>query len=196
MWNLLQLSLSSIPWGIFIAMACMALFFVLIKGWYKDATLSPISYIVGAVLFLFLSFQCILIVGSIKIINTTDYYEVQITRIVDSIYDASDDISLREADDILKEIIDRYPILQYYIEGGEFTGYTAKTLPHGIANALKSFMRWYIFRRLLWCLAFVAVGAYCVIKTMSKQYGGPQRRSAIRRESVHQKRKRISRTRR
>ena len=93
MWNLIQLSLSSVPWGIFIALICMALFFVLIKGWYKDATFSPISYIVGAVLFLFLSFQCVLIVGSIKIIDTTDYYEVQITRIVDSLYDAADDLN-------------------------------------------------------------------------------------------------------
>lgn len=147
----------------------MALFVFLIKGWYKDATFSPISYVVGAILFLFLSFQCIMIVGSLKIIDTTDYYEAAIANIVDSSYDASDEVTMGQADNIIQVIIDRFPLLHYYIGGGQFSGYTAKELPHAMADELRSFMRWYIFRRLLWCLGFVIVGAVCVIRSMSKQ---------------------------
>lgn len=168
----------------------MALFVFLIKGWYKDATFSPISYIIGALLFVFLSIQCILIVGSLKILDTTDYYEVQITRIVESAYDATDEVSMRHADDIIKNIIHQYPLLQYYISGGEFTGFTAKELPHAIIEELRSFMHWYIFRRILWCLFFVIIGATLVIRSLSRNYKG------YNRQIVQHERKRVSRKKR
>ena len=189
LYDILRYSFSSVIWGILIAIVCMALFVLLIKGWYKDATFSPVSYAVGTFLFLFLSFQCILIVGSLKIIDTTDYYETEITRIVDSVYEATDNVTTEESDGIIKEIIDRFPILHYYIGGGPFSGYTAKELPHAMADELRSFMRWYIFRRILWCLGFVIVGAICVIKSMSRIYK-PLRQSE---RFVHTERRRVNR---
>ena len=187
LFDILRYSFSSFIWGVLISVGCMALFVFLIKGWYKDATFSPISYLIGAILFVFLSIQCVLIVGSLKILDTTDYYEVQIARIVESAYDATDEVSMRHADDIIKTIIDQYPLLQYYISGGEFSGFTAKELPHAIAEELQSFMHWYIFRRILWCLGFVAVGAFLVIRSLSKNYTNP------RRERIQHDRRRVSR---
>lgn len=168
LFDILRYSFASAFWGILIAVACMALFVFLIKGWYKDATFSPISYVVGAILFLFLSFQCILIVGSLKIISMTDEYEQRISLIVEDSYSPSDMVSMPEASDVVDTIIDEYPILEYYISGGEFSGYSASQLPHVMADELRSFMCWYIFRRILWCLGFVIVGAICVIRSMSK----------------------------
>ena len=187
LFDILRYSFSSMIWGILIAVACMALFVFLIKGWYKDATFSPISYVVGAFLFLFLSFQCILIVGSLKIISMTDEYEQRITNIVESVYSPSDMVSIPQASDVIDTIIDEFPILEYYIGGGEFSGFTAEQLPHAMADELRSFMRWYIFRRILWCLGFVIVGAICVIKSLSKNYQG------IRRQRVQHDRRRVSR---
>ena len=187
LFDILRYSFSSMIWGILIAVACIALFVFLIKGWYKDATFSPISYVVGAILFLFLSFQCILIVGSLKIISMTDEYEQRITSIVESVYSPSDMVSMPQASDVIDTIIDEFPILEYYIGGGEFSGFTAEQLPHAIADELRSFMRWYIFRRILWCLGFVIVGAICVIKSLSKNYQG------IRRQRVQHDRRRVSR---
>jgi len=171
-------------WGVLIAIACMALFVFLIKGWYKDASFSPISYIVGVLLFLLLSFQCILVVGSLKIIDMSDEYEERISMIVDSSYSPSEEVSQSQASDVIEAIISEYPILQYYISGGEFSGFTANELPHAIAQELRSFMRWYIFRRILWCLGFVIVGAVCVIKSMSRSYA-KQRPQRIQYDSKH-----------
>jgi hypothetical protein len=193
LYDILRYSFSSVIWGILIAVACMALFVFLIKGWYKDATFSPISYIIGAVLFLFLSIQCILIVGSLKIIDTTDYYETEISRIVDSAYDAADEVTMGQADDIIQVIIDRFPLLQYYISGGEFSGFTAKELPHAMADELRSFMRWYIFRRILWCLGFVIVGAVCVIRSLSKSRIPLRQSERLQRQRVQTERRRVSR---
>ena len=98
----------------------------------------------------------------------TDEYEQRITSIVESAYSPSDMVSMPEASDVVDTIIDEYPILEYYISGGEFSGYSARQLPHVMADELRSFMRWYIVRRILWCLGFVIVGAICVIRSMSK----------------------------
>lgn len=186
LFEILSYSFSSVIWGLLIAIACMALFVFLIKGWYKDATFSPVSYLVGAVLFLFLSFQCVLIVGSLKIISMTDEYEHQITALVQS-YSPEDEVSQAQASEVIDAIIDEFPILEYYIGGGEFSGYTASQLPAAIAQELRSFMRWYIFRRILWCLGFVAVGAFLVIRSLSKNHTNP------RRERIQHDRKRVSR---
>ncbi len=193
LFDILRYSFSSAIWGILIAVACMVLFVFLIKGWYKDATFSPVSYGIGAILFLFLSIQCILIVGSLKILDTTDYYEMEITRIVESTYDAADEVTMKQSDDIIKLVIDRYPLLHYYIGGGEFTGFTARQLPHAMADELRSFMRWYIFRRILWCLGFVIVGAVCVIKSLSKKYVPSRRSERTQRQRVQTDRRRVSR---
>lgn len=186
LFDILKYSFSSLIWGAIISVACMAMFLFLIKGWYKDATFSPVSYLVGAMLFLFISFQCILIVGSLKIISMTDEYEQQITALVQS-YSPEDEVSQAQASEVIDAIIDEFPILEYYIGGGEFSGFTASQLPAAIAQELRSFMRWYIFRRILWCLGFVAVGAFLVIRSLSKNYTNP------RRERIQHDRKRVSR---
>jgi len=193
LFDILRYSFSSAIWGVLIAIICMALFVFLIKGWYKDATFSPISYIIGAILFMFLSIQCVLIVGSLKIISTTDYYETEISRIVDNKYDATDEVTKGQADDIIQVIIDRFPILHYYISGGQFSGFTAKELPHAMVDELRSFMRWYIFRRILWCLGFVIIGAVCVIKSLSRNYNPLRRSERQQRQRVQAERRRVSR---
>jgi hypothetical protein len=191
LFDILRYSFSSAIWGILIAIICMALFVFLIKGWYKDATFSPISYIIGIVLLFFLSFQCILIVGSLKILDTTDYYESEISRLVDSAYDATDEITMGQADDVIQEIIEQFPLLHHYISGGEFTGFTAKELPHAIADELRSYMHWYIFRRVLWCLGFVIVGAVCVIKTLSRRNKPLRHSERVQRQRVQTERRRV-----
>jgi hypothetical protein len=193
LFDILKYSFSSVIWGILIAVACMTLFVFLIKGWYKDATFSPISYVVGAILFMFLSFQCVLIVGSLKILDTTDYYEMEITRIVDSTYDSVDEVSMGQADEIIQVIIDRFPLLQYYISGGEFSGFTAKELPHAMADELRSFMHWYIFRRILWCIGFVIVGAVCVIRSLSKSRILLRQSDRLQKQRVQTESRRVSR---
>ena len=197
MWSLFDMlkhSAGSIFGGFLIAICCWVLFAFIIKGWYKDAVFSPVSYIIGVTLFLFLSIQCILIVGSFKIIHATDYYEVEISRIVDNTYDATDEVTLGQADKIIQGIIKRFPLLHYYIDENNFSGYTAKELPHAIADELRSFMRWYIFRRILWCLGFVIIGAICVIKSLSKQYKPSRIIEKSSRQRVNIARRRVRKT--
>lgn len=173
MWGLFELlrfSFSSIIWGILITAICLALFFFLIRGWYRNATFTPISYVIGFFLFLLLAFQCTMIVGAIKIINISPYYESQIQQLVGTYFPPSQEITGQESEQVIDWLVTEYPILQHYFDTGEFTGYTAQQLPAVMGAEIRSFLRFYILRRLLWCLGFVIVGAVLVIRSISKKY--------------------------
>lgn len=171
LFNIIQFSFGSLIWGILIAFACMALFVFIIKGWWRNALFSVWSYLIGALLFLMLSFQCTMVVGSLKIINTIDVYEAFFTTIVDNYYEAKEIITRESSDVIIKKAIAEFPLLEYYISGGEFSGFNAKQLPAAIADELRSTMWAYITRRLLWCLAFVIVASIVGIQTLNRRNG-------------------------
>lgn len=173
MWGLFELlkfSFSSIVWGILITTICVGLFFFLIRGWYRNATFTPISYIIGFFLFLLLAFQCTMIVGAIKIINISPFYEMQIQQLVSTYLPPSQEVTRQESEQVINWLVTEYPILQHYFDSGEFTGYTAQQLPAVMGAEIRSFLRFYIVRRSLWCLAFVIVGAILVIRSIAKKY--------------------------
>ena len=51
LWNIIQYSIGSLVWCVLIAVLCMALFILIVKGWFKDAMFSIWSYIIGIILF-------------------------------------------------------------------------------------------------------------------------------------------------
>lgn len=171
--NIIQFSIGSLIWGVLIALACMALFVFIIKGWWKNALFSVWSYLIGVILFFILSFQCTMIVGSLKIISSCDEYEAYFASVVNSVYDGCEEVSKQSTDIVIKKAIAEYPLLENYISGGEFWGYNAKQLPGAIANELRSFMWAYITRRLLWCLGLVIVAGVLGIMTLNK-YNRPE----------------------
>lgn len=196
MWGLfdiLRYSISSAFWGGLLAVLCIVLFVFLIRGWYKDAAFSPASYLVGFVLLILLGFQCTMAVGALKIISLTDEYEEFLTEIVndfarksaaaqDGLTTAngilSSEATSAQSDQLIKDVIGNYPILYHYISGADFRGYTLGQLPSAMMQELRSFMRWYALRRVLWSLGFSIVAAIIVIKTMDK--GGTPRLSPYR----------------
>lgn len=168
LFDLLKFSFSSFVWGVLITVLFLILFFVLIKGWYRSATYTPLSYVVGVILFLFLSFQCTMIIGGMRINSLSQEYVVQLESWLSHNYTSGrDEVSRQASTRLVDKLIRENPILQYYVGGGEFSGYTAEQLPRAFADTLQTFIRWYIVRRLLWCLFFVAVGAFVVIRSMA-----------------------------
>ena len=176
LWNIIQYSISSLLGGVLTAIVCLALFVFIIKGWWKDAMFSIWSYIIGVVLFLLLSFQCTMIVGSLKIIDTVDEYKAYFTEIVDNAYEGWEQVPADVAEAVIDKAIEECPLLEHYIGGGEFTGFSAKELPSAMTEELRSFMKAYIVRRLLWCLGFVLVAGALGIMTLDKPYAQSARR--------------------
>ncbi len=165
--DLLRFSFSSLVWGILITVICLVLFFVLIRGWHKNATFTPISYLIGLVLFILLSFQCTLTMGAIKIVNISDFYASEIQQLMQHYFYDNQEVTQQQSQLIIEGLVDAYPVLGHFFQSGEFMGYTAAELPEVMQAEICSFLKWFIFRRLLWCLAFVIVGAAGVIWTMN-----------------------------
>lgn len=182
--NILEYSLSSVLWGIIISLACVGLYVLIVKGWYKDAIFSFATWFNLLILFFLLSFQCTMIVGSIKIQKEIDNLETAVKDIVDTNCYSSEIVSDEESKDILYQVIENYPLLKYYVGDGEFVGFTAAQLPHVIASELQFFMKWYIFRRLLWCLFFVFVAALFTIRSLRNEHP-----KLTRPTTVHQRRR-------
>lgn len=179
--------------------------FVAIKGWFKNAEMSVWTYVVGIVLFVLIAIQGIMISGATKIISLSDYYEQELTDIVNQASQNSNkelslgsvleslvtggvdgavnnviggilggnpdhEVSGPESTAIVEQLVSQYPILSNYFDYGVFKGYTVSELPHAIACEIEDYMKWYIFRRLMWCLGFVVVAAVIVIWTINKQW--------------------------
>lgn len=170
-WDIISMSVGSLVWGLLISLSCMALFAFIITSWWKDALFTVWSYLIGAVLFLLLAVQCTLIVGSLKVMDTVDEYEALWMEIVDNLYDGSEGVSAHASDEFVKQAIDQFPLLGYYVSGGEFSGYNARQLPAVMAEELRSFMRGYLVRRLLWCLGFVVIAGALGIWSLTRRVG-------------------------
>ena len=81
--NIICYSIGSLLWGVVIGAICMALFFLLIKGWWKDAVMSLSTYIVGGILGILLMFQCTLICGSLAIMRKANQFEALATEAIE-----------------------------------------------------------------------------------------------------------------
>ena len=67
LFQIVAYSIGNLFLGILLTVVGVILLFVLIQSWYRNSTFTPVSYIVGGILFLFLSFQSILLCGAVTI---------------------------------------------------------------------------------------------------------------------------------
>ena len=57
LFQIVAYSIGNLFLGILLTVVGVILLFVLIQSWYRNSTFTPVSYIVGGILFLFLSFR-------------------------------------------------------------------------------------------------------------------------------------------
>ena len=203
--EILRLSTGSVVWGVLIALAVMALLVLIVRGWRRDAAFTPVAYAVGTVVTLLLMFQCTMTVGALKIINMADDCEAIVQHLVDNSNISLDSkVTTEQAGDIASRLADQIPLLRPYISGEWSVGTTLREMPHAVAEQLRSSMRSYIVRRLLWSLAFAVV--FVVVAAMTVETSGqsftrhapPSRSDSGRTRSVGSRAKstRVSRRRR
>lgn len=183
LFDILNLSTGSVVWGVLMALAMMALFVFIVRGWWKDAMFTAPTYILGALLALVLMFHCTLFVGALKIINMTDTYQPVVEGFVDKYFTSNEEVTVEKANEVLADFIDEYPLVQHYIGGGEFYGMRAAELATSIMDELRSYMRKYMLRRALWSLGFTIVLGGLAIYTMRRPGHGMSRTSGRERPS-------------
>ena len=152
--------------GVFLTIVGIVLMFVLIRSWWRNSTFTPMSFVVGGILFFFLAYQAVLICGAVTIKSYCDDVEMAINGMVANI---PDDVpfSTEDSQVILDQISEEWPLVGYYVNMADFRGQTSATIGSAMADELRSYMNWFILRRVCWSLAFVVIGAIIVIKTIT-----------------------------
>lgn len=143
----------------------MALMMFIIKSWHKNREFTPLSLIVASVLFVILAFHSIIICGAVTIKEYGDEMEALIN---DYVSDLSNETVFTQEDSqgILERLDDDLPLVGYYAKWADFRGHTPADIAGAMNETMQSFMNEYIIKHLLWILAFVILGAFCIIKSM------------------------------
>lgn len=179
--SILFSSIGNLIWGVLLTIVGIALMFFIIKSWRKDADFTPVSYIIGIVLFFFLSFQAILMCGAITIKSATDEIRAYISRMVEDIPEDAV-FSTSDSQQILDNINEEYPIVANYFDWADFQGHTPANIADAMVEVFNENLNWYIARRVGWSILFVVIGAAAVIKTMDS-FGGTRSSSRSNRRS-------------
>ncbi len=169
LFNILSHSIGSLVSGVLFTVIGTALLFLIIKGWRKDSTFTPLSYAVGGVLFFFLAFHAILICGALTIKGYCTDIEMYVNTLVAGFPDYTV-FTQEDSQQILDKIRVEVPIVAYYLDWADFHGHTPENIAAAMADEMRSYMNWFILRRVGWSLLFIVIGAVFVIKTMEAEY--------------------------
>lgn len=164
--NILMYSMGSLLLGVLLTIIGIVLMFMLIRSWWRNSTFTLMSFVVGVILFFFLSFQAVLLCGAVTIKSYCGDVEKTINDLVSNV---PQDIpfSTENSQQILDRISEEWPLVGYYVNMADFQGHTSATIGAAMADELRSYMNRFIWRRVAWSLCFVVVGAIIVIKTIS-----------------------------
>lgn len=187
--NILLYSIGSLFTGLILTILGIVMMFVLIRLWWRDSTFTMKSFLVGFVLFFFLSFQSILICGALTIKSYAQDANCYIRQCVE-FYAPEKHFTQEESQLILNRVIEEWPLVGYYVNMADFQGHTPATIANAFTDELCSFMNGFILRRVGWSLLFVVVGASIVIQTISRQQVVNRRRGVTSR--VNERTSRIS----
>lgn len=165
LYTIVSYSLGNLFLGILLTVVGVGLMFFLIRSWFSNSSFTPFSYIMGFVLFLFLSFQAVLLCGAVTIKSYCDEVEVAINEWVRNLPDEVR-FDKESSQQVLEQIQQEWPLVGYFVGGADFTGHTPVDIAHAMTEELHSFMNRFILRRIGWSLLFVVVGTFVVIKTM------------------------------
>lgn len=196
--SILQFAASSLFWGVLMAVALVALFVFIVRGWWKDALFTVWTYVTGAVLCVLLAYECTLMVGALKIRNSCDEFEAILTEIVDRYYpNKYMEVSAEKSGEMFNELAEKFPLLNNYvsatIEGSDINGsgyiygegYSAADLPHGMIAYLKEIVTEYMMHRIYWALGFAIVLGIIAILTIKKSSNSNLRKRNTERLDRH-----------
>lgn len=167
LFNIIYYSISNLFFGILLTAIGISLMFFLIQCWFSNSKFTPICYIIGGILFFFLSFQAVLLCGAITIKSYCEDIEIVINNRVKDI-PSHVQLDQESSQQMLDQIAKEWPLIENFLGGVDLTGHTSATIAQSITKEIRSFMNSFILRRIGWSLLFVVGSAIIVIKTMEQ----------------------------
>lgn len=167
--NLLTYSIGSLIWGFLISLACLGVIVFLIKAWYNNTYLKPISYIITGIVGVILIYNSTIIVSAVSMKSDLDNYESMITQLVRCSYSAYDNIVDDETTNgILQHFLKENPILKFFICEINFEGATLSDISHILTESFKSDLNKVILKRVLWSILFIVIATVALVKNIGR----------------------------
>ncbi len=184
MWGIIDiLKLSS--GAMFAAIACtiagVILLINVIQRCNKDKEFTPVSFVVGLVLYLLWNSQSMLIAGAICVKSYCNDIEDGIQATVNYL-SAGTGVNGQDCREVIERIDAEWPIAGEFINLEAFSKNSPETLAKDLADELHSSMNTYILKRIGWSLFFVVVGSFLLVRSM-------ETKRQARRRKIHARQK-------
>lgn len=185
--TIIRCFVGSLIGGIVVSLVLVVGLAFLVRGIKSGSNFTPLTLVGSIVLFLFLSVQMVLLMGAHSIKGyandvaddvrlTVRQFAAQTTELADG---------MTEWDGVAAEwkslVADKYPVLGYCLRHTDLPQTIKVSAPStAVANmdgltmemlaSLNSYINYYMLRRILWALAFLAVGAVSLGFTLETSY--------------------------
>ena len=167
-WDILHYAIGSLFLGILLTIALVGLLFFLIKGFYSKRAFSPLSIVAGLILGFILTFQIVPLCGAValkwKCHDMKEWLDENLIH--PEQYLVPRTVSLEESQAIVEEVIERYPIVDSFVNGGTFVGYDTSNISQVMVDTLDDFLNPFIYKALGWSIFFTILTAVIVVWTM------------------------------
>lgn len=161
--------LSALFLGLIIALLLTVAAFFLVRAWNgKARDFSVLSYIIGVVLFILLTFQMSALIGAIKVKGMCSELSVTINDLAQQYRATTDSLNLNreEINDILTKTVRQLPIVNSVVSDDDIQASSAGDIGEAVTHKLQVACNWYIVRRLGWSLLFIILSLIGISKTM------------------------------
>lgn len=182
-WDILTYAIGSFFWGLLIALACIGLFLFLVKGWYKDAYMKPVTFVIAIVLGLTLIYNCTILCRAIAMKSDLGPFESQTAETIKTSFsDYDTEVTKDNLNEIIRQVLKGNPIFYDVVKSGNYEGLKLSELPSEMTDTARSNLNSMILKHTLWSLAFFAIAFVLAVRTIGRSGMSRYRSRGARRE--------------
>ena len=158
--SLFSTAFSSVFYGIVVTVTVMALLYFALKSVSKGIVRTPVFYVTGIVLAVLLAIQQALLIGAIEAKDATDAAELYLNQLLEG---SQGVISAKESQQVMDALTEKFPLIGVYANIADFSGNDWAELPRVIHDTLTSYLNSFIWHRVWWSLAIIALACLVVM---------------------------------
>lgn len=158
--SLVSTAFSSIFYGFVVTAAVMALLYAVLKAISRGIVQTPVFYATGVVLVVLLLIQTSLMIGAIQARSVTYGAESYLNQLLEDSYGT---VGAQDSQRILDKLTDEIPIIGTFVDTADFSGHDVEDLPAAMTQTIREYLTKYIWHRVWWTLAIIAVACVVVI---------------------------------
>jgi hypothetical protein len=181
--ELVSINFSVFVYGLLSTVALMAVLYFILHEINRNAVRNIPFFLTGIVLFVLLASQFTLLFGAMESKSLAEAAEIFVSQSLEkSNVSPTDVISGEDSQEMLNQVIRRYPILGAYVGICTFSGTPYSELAQVFGETLRDYFSNYIWRRLFWILGFVAIAMAIALLVPKAGYRQANNRASARRE--------------